>query len=73
MALLGQLHDLDPLRTSAQGDADTIWVSEVWESKEHRDASLQLPDAETAIGTAMSMVQATFTTQDLKVVGGLGV
>lgn len=29
--------------SAAQGDDETIWVSEVWESKKHHDASLQLP------------------------------
>lgn len=28
---------------SAHADDNTIWVSEVWESTDHHDASLQLP------------------------------
>ena len=29
---------------SAHADDNTIWVNEVWESKSHHDASLQLPE-----------------------------
>jgi quinol monooxygenase YgiN len=54
-------------------DEDTIWVSEVWQSKEHHDASLQLPEAKAAIGRAMPMLTGQFTSQELTVVGGLGV
>ncbi len=59
--------------SAAQGDDETIWVSEVWESKEHHDASLQLPAAKAAIGKAMPMLTGDFTSQELTVVGGLGV
>jgi quinol monooxygenase YgiN len=56
-------------------DADdvTIWVSEVWQSKEQHDASLQLPETKAAIGKAMPMLTGEFTSQELTVVGGLGV
>jgi quinol monooxygenase YgiN len=54
-------------------DDVTIWVSEVWQSKEHHDASLQLPEAKAAIGKAMPMLTGEFTRQELTVVGGLGV
>ena len=53
-------------------DEDTIWVSEVWESKEHHDASLQLPEAKAAISKAMPMLTGEFTSQEITVVGGLG-
>jgi quinol monooxygenase YgiN len=53
-------------------DDDTIWVSEVWQSKEHHDASLQLPEAKAAIGKAMPMLTGEFTSQELTVIGGLG-
>ena len=59
--------------SSAQADDDTIRVSEIWESKEHHDASLQLPDTKAAIGKAMPMLTGEFTSQELTVVGGLGV
>jgi len=54
-------------------DPDTIWVTEVWESKEKHDASLQLPEVKAAIATAMPMLTGEFTRQELSVLGGLGV
>jgi quinol monooxygenase YgiN len=56
-------------------DADdvTIWVSEVWRSKQDHDASLQLPEVKAAIGKAMPMLTGEFTSQEVTVVGGLGV
>jgi quinol monooxygenase YgiN len=53
-------------------DDDTIWVTEVWQSKEHHDASLQLSEAKAAISKAMPMLTGEFTSQELTVVGGLG-
>jgi quinol monooxygenase YgiN len=53
-------------------DDDTIWVTEVWESKEKHDASLQLPEAKATISKAMSLLTGEFTRQELTVVGGLG-
>jgi quinol monooxygenase YgiN len=57
----------------ADDDPDTIWVNEVWESKEHHHASLQLPETQAAIAEAMPMLAGEFTSQELTVVGGLGV
>ena len=54
-------------------DDVTIWVSEVWQSKERHDASLRLPEARAAIGRAMPMLTGEFTSQELTVLGGLGV
>jgi quinol monooxygenase YgiN len=54
-------------------DADLIWVTEVWDSKESHDASLQLPETKAAIGQAMPLLTGDFTSQELTVVGGLGV
>ena len=54
-------------------DDVTIWVSEVWRSKEQHDASLRLPETKAAIGKAMPMLTGEFTSQELTVVGGLGV
>jgi quinol monooxygenase YgiN len=54
-------------------DADVIWVSEIWESADKHDASLQLPGTKAAIGQAMPMLTGEFTRQELTVVGGLGV
>jgi quinol monooxygenase YgiN len=53
-------------------DDVTIWVTEVWQTKEHHDASLELPEARAAIGKAMPMLTGEFTKQELSVAGGLG-
>jgi quinol monooxygenase YgiN len=57
----------------SDSDDTTIWVSEVWQTKEHHDASLQLPETRAAISTAMPMLTGELTSQELTVVGGLGV
>jgi quinol monooxygenase YgiN len=54
-------------------DPDTILVSELWESREHHDASLQRPEARAAIGRARPMLTDEFTRQEMTVRGGLGV
>ncbi|MET8834770.1 putative quinol monooxygenase [Micromonospora sp. NPDC004540] len=54
-------------------DDVTIWVTEVWRSKEHHDASLRLPETRAAIARAMPMLTGEFTRQELTVLGGLGI
>lgn len=54
-------------------DEDLIWVTEVWESKEHHAASLQLPEVQAEIAEAMPMLTREFTQQETTVAGGLGV
>ncbi|TYC22450.1 antibiotic biosynthesis monooxygenase [Micromonospora sp. MP36] len=54
-------------------DDVTIWVSEVWQSKEHHDASLTLPETRAAIARAMPMLTGEFTSQELTMAGGLGI
>ncbi|GLZ58405.1 antibiotic biosynthesis monooxygenase [Micromonospora sp. NBRC 107095] len=54
-------------------DDVTIWVSEVWQSKEKHAASLQLPETRAAIAKAMPMLTGEFSSQEVTVVGGLGV
>ena len=56
----------------AATDDVTIWVTEVWESKESHDASLQLPETRAAIAKAMPMLTGEFTGQETEIVGGLG-
>jgi quinol monooxygenase YgiN len=58
---------------TAPADADMIWVTEIWESAEHHEASLQLPETRAAIAKAMPMLTGEFTGQELTVVGGLAV
>ncbi|MGA3153049.1 MAG: putative quinol monooxygenase [Streptosporangiaceae bacterium] len=57
----------------SEADDRTIWVSEIWATREQHDASLQLPETRAAIGQAMPMLTGEFTRQELTVVGGLGV
>ncbi|SNX55652.1 quinol monooxygenase YgiN [Streptomyces sp. TLI_55] len=59
--------------TESATDADTVWVSEVWESKEHHDTSLQLPEAKEAISKVMPLLTGEFTGQETHVAGGLGI
>jgi quinol monooxygenase YgiN len=56
----------------APTDDVTIFVSEVWGSKEQHDASLQLPETKEAIAAAMPMLTGEFTGQEVTVLGGLG-
>lgn len=56
----------------AETDEETIWVTEVWRSKEHHDASLQLPEVRAAIESAMPMLTGEFTGHEVTVRGGLG-
>ena len=54
-------------------DPDRIWVNEVWGSKEQHDASLSLPAVKAGIAAIMPKLTGEFTSQELHVVGGLGV
>lgn len=57
----------------AADDADSVWVTEVWESREAHAASLQLPETREAIAQAMPLLTGEFQSIPLQVVGGLGV
>jgi quinol monooxygenase YgiN len=57
----------------SETDRDVIWVTEVWQSKAHHEASLRLPATRAAIEKAMPLLTGEFTRQELTVVGGLGV
>jgi len=41
----------------SEADDRTIWVSEIWATREQHDASLQLPETRAAIGQAMPAIQ----------------
>lgn len=75
------LRDVDDLRAAgclsyvvsvSETDKDMVYLTEVWESKEHHQASLQLPTTKAAIAEAMPMLTGDFTGQEQDVVGGLG-
>jgi len=53
-------------------DENTIWITEVWDSKESHDASLSLPSVTKAISAARPMISA-FGSQVVTIpVGGYG-
>jgi len=54
-------------------DKDLVWVHEVWASKEAHQGSLQLPEVKAAIAKTMPLLTGEFTSQELDIVGGLGV
>ena len=54
-------------------DEVTIWVTEVWQSREHHTASLQLPEVTESVTKLMPLLAGEFTRQETEVVGGLGV
>ena len=54
-------------------DEDLVWVQEVWVSKEAHDDSLRLPEVRAAIERTMPLLTGEFTSQEIDVVGGLGV
>jgi quinol monooxygenase YgiN len=56
----------------AESDPEIIWVYEAWQSRDHHDASLRLPETRAAIASAMPMLTGEFTRQETIVVGGLG-
>ncbi|TDC37622.1 antibiotic biosynthesis monooxygenase [Micromonospora sp. 15K316] len=56
-----------------EDDPDLIRVSELWDSKEQHDRSLQLPETKAAIARAMPLLTGEFAGQEMTVVGGLGV
>jgi quinol monooxygenase YgiN len=57
----------------SETDPDLVVVSELWESKEHHDASLELPETKAAIAAAMPMLTGEFTGAEARIEGGLGV
>lgn len=53
-------------------DGDTVWITEVWDSKESHDASLTLPEVREAIARAKPLF-ASFGKQVITApVGGCG-
>jgi quinol monooxygenase YgiN len=53
-------------------DEQTIWVNEVWDSKEAHDDSLRLPETRAVIAEAMPLLTGEFTSREITVLGGLG-
>jgi quinol monooxygenase YgiN len=53
-------------------DENTIWVTEVWDTKENHDASLSLPVVKDAIGRARPLVASFSQTAVTAPIGGQG-
>ena len=53
-------------------DADALWVSEVWESKEAHEASLSLPSVREAISKGRPMIAGFGERFETEPVGGHG-
>ena len=54
-------------------DNDSVWVTEVWESKEDHDNSLKLENIRILISKAMPLIDGTPEKgQELEVLGGKG-
>lgn len=60
------------LVSAAVDDPDAIVVFELWDSKQHHDESLQLPDVRAGIAATMPLLTGDFTGRELTPVGGLG-
>jgi quinol monooxygenase YgiN len=53
-------------------DPDTIWVTEVWNSREHHQNSLQDPEVRSLIEAAMPLLSGAPAATELTPVGGHG-
>lgn len=56
----------------ATDDADAIWVTEVWESAEHHQASLGMPSVQAAIAAARPHIRGFGERFETKPLGGQG-
>jgi quinol monooxygenase YgiN len=53
-------------------DADGIWITEVWDSRESHRASLQLPAVSEAIARARPLIAGFGTHVETTPLGGIG-
>jgi quinol monooxygenase YgiN len=60
------------LVSRSNSDDETIWVNEVWQSKEHHDAAVRLPETRASIERVLPVLTGEFTGQEVTVAGGLG-
>ena len=53
---------------------NTVWITEIWDSKEDHDNSLQAPGVRELIGTAMPLIDGKPESgQELSILGGFGI
>lgn len=53
------------------GDPDVIWVTEVWESKDAHQASLDLPAVQEAIRVGQPMIVGFKSRNEVQPIGGI--
>ena len=53
-------------------DADAVWITEAWDSRESHAASLQLPQVRDAISRARPIIQGFDSSVETEPVGGVG-
>ena len=53
-------------------DADTVWVTEVWDNRGSHDDSLRLPSVRAAIARAMPLIARFESAAVTQPVGGVG-
>jgi quinol monooxygenase YgiN len=53
-------------------DADSIWVTEVWDSSESHKASLTLPEVQATIAQAMPLIASFEPGAETEPAGGVG-
>ena len=53
-------------------DADAIWITEVWESRESHRASLQLPQVRATIARGRPLIAGFDSSVETEPVGGIG-
>jgi quinol monooxygenase YgiN len=58
---------------SDPGNADLIWITEVWESKDAHRASLGLPSVQDAIAKCRPLIAAMESVAETAPIGGSGI
>ncbi len=53
-------------------EPDSLWVTEVWESKQDHEASLQLPSVQAAIAAGRPLIAGFDMRVETKPMGGIG-
>lgn len=56
------------------GEPDSVWVTEIWDTREDHDRSLHLPGVRELIGNALPLLDGSPKKgQELAIIGGTGV
>ncbi|MGX1746667.1 MULTISPECIES: putative quinol monooxygenase [unclassified Brevundimonas] len=53
-------------------DADTLWITEVWDSRDSHSASLQLPAVQAAIAKGRPLIAGFGSRTETEPLGGAG-